>query len=187
MISRWTIGLLVTGTAVAVGTFAGTVASRPASAPASSVDEATEALLTWLKASDAQRAELRGHDAGFAGDLKTLREDLATKRAGLAAVLENADALPQTVRARLDEVLTAQAAVERRVADYLLSVRSHLTADQRRQLFGLCAEGVRQGRGWQWGRRQHGDVASQPEGRGRRGGGRGQGGGRGWGGPGPHN
>jgi hypothetical protein len=195
MISRWTISLLFTGAVAAIGAFTATVATRPASAPAAATDSATEALLTWLQATDAQRAELRGHDLGFASDLKRLREALAAKRALLAGALDDADASPEAVRARLEEVLAAQAAIERRVTDYLLSVRDHLTSAQRRELFGLCAEEVRQGRGWQWGRQQHGNATSRPagagqgQGQGRRGPppGRGPGGFRGGrGGPGSH-
>lgn len=182
MTSRWTLSLVLAGVVAGGGSFVASVATRPSDAPAVAEDTATQALLTWLRASDEQRAALRGHDPAFARDLRKLRAELAHQRALLASSLDGAAVAPDAVRARLNDVLATQAAIEHRVMDYLLSVRDHLTPDQRRQLFGLCAEEVRQGRAWRWGR-QRGEADSQPEDAGRgpgwRGGGRGPGGYRG--------
>ncbi len=164
MITRGTlIGFLVTLIA-GVGAYTVTVQTRPAAPPAASVTSATETLLIWLGASEAQKAELRGHDPTFAADLNQLKTELQNKKQGFAALLEKSDASDDAVRSQLEAVLNTSNTIERRVANYLLSVRDHLTSDQRRKLFGLCAEQVRQGGGYQWGRVRREMGSGQPHG-----------------------
>lgn len=138
---------------------------------------AAEALLEWLRVPVEQREAIRSHDASFAGDLKRLREELATCRSELAAALERSEATDEQIRARSEAAIAAGVALERRVTEHLLAIRDHLTPEQQKRLFGLCAEGVRQGRGWQW---RHGESGAKGRGMGMgRGMGRGYRGGRG--------
>jgi hypothetical protein len=164
----WT-GILLVACAVVAG-YAAAVSTRSAPALTQSKDPATEALLAWLNASSEQHAELQSHDPAFAKDLQDLRSDLAARRAGLAAALEDTSTPEATVLQHTEETIRASAALERRVVKYLLAVRDHLTAAQQRRLFGLCAETVRQGGGGhQW---RHGQRGGGPSGgRGRMGGG----------------
>ena len=143
------LGLLVAAI-VGVGAYAASVATRPASNPAKPSDAATQALMDWLQVPANQRAEIQQHDPGFADNLKSLREALAAKRADLATTLDDPNAADETIRAKLEALIAADANLERRVADYLLAVRHHLTKDQQRRLFGLCAEGIRQGPNGAW-------------------------------------
>jgi Spy/CpxP family protein refolding chaperone len=172
------IAALVT-LAAAVGSFTATRAVRPAS-PASTTtapsEPSTEAVFDWLRIPADQRAALRANDPSFADDLRRLRAELAGSRSELAAALDQPTTASADIRAKSEAVIAASAALERRVTDHLLSIHEHLTADQQRQLFGLCAEGVRQGRGWQW---RHGQGGGRSAG----GGGRGMGFGRGRSGP----
>ena len=162
-IRKLTMVLLVAGLA-GVGAYAAGVAARSTSAPAQP-DSATEALLNWLCVPAEQRAEIQQHDPGFAADLKSLREAVGARRTELAGALDDPGASNETILGKLEGLLAANAAVERRVANYLLTVRHHLTPEQQRRLFGLCADGIRQGR----------NCANPPDGIGRGQGGTGRG------------
>jgi Spy/CpxP family protein refolding chaperone len=125
-----------------------------------------EVVMDWLSIPQEQRSAIREHDPSFSDDLNALRADVAEARSALVAALETGDLSDDQIRQRVESVITASAALERRVIDHLLSVRQHLTPEQQRQVFSLCAEGVRQGPGWRW--RQGQDDAFEP-GRGGRG------------------
>jgi len=146
------IAMMVLVIVVGVAAFAATRAARWGNRPepAAAIDSATQALLDWLNIPDAQRKQLHGLDPTFAADLKKLREDLADERSKLAETLEGNSATNDTIIARVEGVIAADNALQRRITRFLLSVRQHLTADQQRRLFSLCAEGVRQGPGWRW-------------------------------------
>ena len=178
---RMLIGALL----VLVGGLAGfgvTFAVRSARAQVQPVDRAaTDAVLDWLQVPAEQREAIRAHDPAFGTELKRLREESAASRAALATALEDSDATHEQIRARSESGIAAAAALERRVTEHLLAIRDHLTPEQQKRLFGLCAEGVRQGRGWQW---RHGQSGEPGKGMGMgRGMGRGYRGGRGDGQP----
>jgi len=176
-----TIATILIAAATGLGAYTATVQTRPAGPPPPAADPATEALLNWLGASPAQRNELRMHDAGFAVELKQLKADVEAKRNQFASALEQPKASNDEIMSRLEAVLAANNALERRIAGYLLSVRDHLTPEQRQRLFGLCAEEARQGRQWRGGRGPGATTRpgerQGPGGRGWRGG-RGRGGGQ---------
>lgn len=156
--------LLVVG--AGIGAYAAGVATGPETVAPS--ESATAALLDWLDVAPSQRAELQQHDPAFAAELNKLRQAVARKRNELASALDDPQSRDDEIRTKLEELIAANAGVERRVADYLLTVRDHLTKDQQRRLFGLCAEGIRQGGcGWR--------VAGGPDGVGRGQGGQGRG------------
>jgi hypothetical protein len=165
-----------------LGAYTATITTRSTSQPATSSDDATEALLSWLNASAEQRSQLRQADAGFASELKQLKANVAGNRTVLASLLEKPEATNEQIMAALEKVIAANNALERRVAKYLLSVREHLTLEQQRRLLNLCAEEVRRGRGYQWGKQQGAHGGDLQPGRGRHGRGQGGGGphGRGW-------
>jgi Spy/CpxP family protein refolding chaperone len=158
-----------------VAGFGITFTVRSASAQPRAVDRATEAVMDWLGVPAAQRDQFSRHDPQFAADLQRLRDALARGRAELAAALEDGASNDQQIRARSEAVIAASAALERRVTDYLLAIRRHLTPEQQKRLFGICAQGVRQGGGGQWRHGRDGD-GPPPMGRGM---GRGYRGGRG--------
>lgn len=154
--SLWT---LIGIAAIGLASYGAGLVSRPTGT--SPTANATDVLLDWLKVTDQQRADLKGHDPAFAEDLKALRVKLQARRDELASALDDGLTPDSQIRDRLEAVIAADAAIERRVADYLLAVRQHLSTEQQRQLFGLCAEGVRKGgggygpgggRGMGWGR-----------------------------------
>ena len=103
--------------------------------------------MDWLNAEPAQRKELREHDPEFAADLKKLRAQLHDRRVELAGMLEDGSAKDETIRAKADVVMQASNQLERRVLDYLLAARPHLTPQQQQRLFSLAAEGAPAGAG----------------------------------------
>jgi Spy/CpxP family protein refolding chaperone len=137
------LGLIVIGTLA----FSAGVISRPAAPTAAATTRASAALMDWLAATPQQRAQLESRDPGFADELARLRADLEQRRSEFAAALDSSTTSDNVIRARLEAVLSANAALERRIADYLLLARANLTAEQQRKLFGLAAEEVRRG-GW---------------------------------------
>ena len=179
--SKTTNRLLLAGLFVAVGT-AGFFVTRAvrggspaATAPTTaSAADGTGALMDWLAVPSTQRATILADDPRFDEDLDRLRAELTARRSEFAAVLEQTDASDEQIRQRSEAVLAASAALERRVVDHLLRVRDHLTLEQRRKLFGLCAEGIRQGQGWRWRHGQQSGAGGGP------GPGAGQGRGPGW-------
>ena len=139
--------------AALITAFAAFAATRAARAPATfspSADSATTALMDWLGVATDQRREIFNHDPQFGPDLQKMRDELASQRTALAAALEKPDSPDELITARVEAVLAASNAMERRVTRYLLTVRHHLSADQQQKLFNLCAQGVREGPGWRW-------------------------------------
>ncbi len=137
--------------ALGFGAFAATRAAQSVATPASA-DPAMDTFLTWLGATADQRQELRQRDLSFTADLKQLREGIAQKRSALAAALEDPASSDERITTYVEDVIQADAALERRTVKYLLAVRDRLTSQQKQQLFHLCARGVREGPGcWRGG------------------------------------
>jgi hypothetical protein len=151
MLSRKNIIVGMLALAAGLGTFVATKAARSA-APApvvAALNDPSETLLDWLAVPENQRAPVRAQDSTFTADMRTLVNTLATQRTALADVLKDSEAPDELVTSSVEAVISANAAVERRITRYLLAVRSDLTPDQRQQLFGLCAS-VCQGGGMGW-------------------------------------
>jgi hypothetical protein len=119
-------------------------------------------------------AEIEAEDPTFRADLAELRAELAEHRHRLAGLFESPDSTDEAIRAAVEDIIDTRTRLERRVTDYLLTVRHKLTPGQQERLFNICAEGVR-GHGRPWGR-----AAGKHGGRGGRGAGR-SGGRAGWG------
>lgn len=150
MIMRRRILLVVTAVISATAAFAATSAIRGAAGSASPAAATSrpaggiEPLLRWLNVPEAQRRRVAEHDPSFAADVRRLREEVDARRAELAAVLENADSPDELVIQRVEAAIAAKNALERRVARYLITIRQHLTSEQRHRLLSLCAECVRE-------------------------------------------
>jgi Spy/CpxP family protein refolding chaperone len=135
----------------------------------------------WLSLSAEQVNAMREDDPTFESEAASLDGALADARERLASLLEDPQAADQAVRDQVQKVVQARAALEIRVANYLLAVRHHLRTDQQKQLMGLCAASVREGVQYRW----RGGRGSATDGRAGPGSGSGDAwGGRGRGGPG---
>lgn len=157
----------------AAGGYALSVSTRPTTTTQPAADDATELFLDWLQVSPSQRSTIRQREPRFGQELKQLRETMQAQRQALAAALQDPQTPEQEIREKHEAAIAAGNAMERRVVDYLLTVRDHLTPEQQRRLAGLCAQGVTQGQ-WRW---RHGQQGGGPGGGPGAGGGRG----RGWG------
>lgn len=109
---------------------------------------AAMALAEFLELNNEQAAEIAKHDPAFAGDLVRLRQALNGRREELAKAMESADVSEQEMQARLEAAFAADHALERRVMEYLMTIRDHLTPAQQQKLFGLAADGIRRGGGY---------------------------------------
>lgn len=128
----------------AAGPPAGAPATQPAQVPGPADDgRAMQALAAWLNLTPQQQRELHQHDPTFASEQQALRRQLAQAQGDLAAAMEDPHSSDHLIMQRTEAVISAGAALQRRVARYLLVVRDHLTAAQRQQLFGLCAQTLR--------------------------------------------
>lgn len=128
--------------------------------------DAADALGRWLQLPAPQREALRRVAPLFSEDRRRLEVALAEQRERLARLFEQADAGDEQILAQVERVIEAHNALERRVAEFLLAVRPHLTAEQAHRLFERCASGVRESGGWRW---RHGQNAAPDQTR-RRGG-----------------
>ncbi|MCK4660576.1 MAG: periplasmic heavy metal sensor [Phycisphaerae bacterium] len=157
MITKASVAIAVLAGLCFGGSFLGTVATRSqtTTAPAHPVCSP----LTRRLGLDAEQAKLiQAHDPQFAGDMRVFREKLEEARSMLAVAFENESATDDEIRTCVEVVIEAHNQLERRVAEYLIAVRDHLTPEQRKQLCGLCARKVREcGRRWRHRQGRHGD------------------------------
>lgn len=160
----WLGGYLLIG--VVVFLLTAQAAPQPSNAPP---------MFNWLKLSSAQREAIQQQDPSFETDAAALGKTVSERRAALATLLENPDSTNEQILAQIDQVNEAEHALEKRVINYLLAVREHLTTDQQLRMMGLAANCVR-GRGHGY---RGGEGGGQGQGPGY---GQGQGGGsnRGW-------
>ena len=125
-----------------VGSFAITVVSRSQTTEPVPPAPSTP-LAQWLHLEQDQAAEVSEHDPHFAEDVQKLRDTLANERARLITLFENIETSDEDLRQQIEVVIDAHNQVERRVADYLITVRHHLTPAQQQRLFSLCADNIR--------------------------------------------
>lgn len=123
---------------------------------------AAQSMIDWLGLTREQAAGVQDIQARFAADRAPLETRLAAEREQLATLLENPMATDEEIRQQVENVIAAHGALERRVADYLVAMRPHLTADQQNRLFNRFASSVREGGGWRW---RYGQPGNAEEGR----------------------
>ena len=180
MITRASVGIILVAGLCFGGSFLGTVAVR--SKGVTTPEPTGQSPIAERLNLDAEQAKLiEDHDSNFVTDLNTLRTNLEAARSRLAAAFEDENIPDDEILRRVEAAIEAHNQLERRVAEYLISVRDHLTPQQQRQLYRLCAEQVRErGKRWRRGWRGRDDASDGGcrcgKGRGRgRGRGRGQG------------
>jgi hypothetical protein len=118
--------------------FLATVWSAPPAASAPAPAQAT-AFLRWLNVTADQQHEIQLDDPAFERDVSILRAAVQSDRAALAALLTDTDARENEVLPQIDRLAEADHKLQRRIGEYLLRVRDHLTQEQRLQLVDLCA------------------------------------------------
>jgi hypothetical protein len=100
-------------------------------------------LCNWLRLSDEQCELIRQADPKFSQEATPLLKNMEQERDGLARLVETTSSTDVQITDRIERLIAAHDALERRVAKHLLAIRGLLTPDQARQLMGLAAAGVR--------------------------------------------
>ncbi|MBN1511142.1 MAG: periplasmic heavy metal sensor [Phycisphaerae bacterium] len=130
--------------AVAAVVFAGAFLTTVGTTPTPSTNTPMPPLARWLGVDAETAAIIHEQDPAFTEDVTALRRELDSARARLAELFENAEASDEQIRAAVDASIAAHNELERRVSEYLIAVRKHLTPDQQKKLFGLCANEIRE-------------------------------------------
>ena len=102
-----------------------------------------ERLSDWLDLSAAQRDAVREADPSFETESATLTARLRDDRAQLAKLLVASDSADEAIRTQLERVIDTEVTLERRVSEFVLTIRGELTAEQRARLMGYIADGLR--------------------------------------------
>ncbi len=130
--------------AVAVLVFAGAFLTTVAKTPKVPADTPLPPLARWLGVDAETAAVIHAQDPAFTQDVATLRHELDAARAELAELFETISASDEQIRAAVDASISAHNKLERRVSEYLIAVRKHLSSDQQKRLFALCANEIRE-------------------------------------------
>lgn len=102
----------------------------------------------FLNLSDEQVKQVREADPKFRDDMRTIVQNLRTQRAKLAELMRSDESSDDQIMAQLDQVIEADAKLERRATEHLLKIRPHLDEDQRRRLMRLAAMRLHGGPPW---------------------------------------
>lgn len=78
------------------------------------------------------------YDPDFQVDIEGLRSDLLERRANLLTAFENSETSDADLLKEIDQLITVNNRIERRVTEYLLSLRPYLDIEQQKKLVGLC-------------------------------------------------
>jgi Spy/CpxP family protein refolding chaperone len=140
----------IIGACLLVGITAFLMTVNAAPSAASTTNNAAP-LCRWLALSPTQQQEITQADPTFDADSASLGEKVLAARDTLASMMEAPNPVEADVLAQVDRVSAAENALQRRVTQYVLRIRNHLTNQQQLNLMGLCANAVR-GQGYGGGR-----------------------------------
>lgn len=96
-----------------------------------------------LRLTQEQATWIGQQDPNFEAECTVLRDRLYESHANLLANLENAQSTEQELTTRVEALIEAHNALEKRVARHIVLLRPQLTPPQLDQLCGLCCGGTR--------------------------------------------
>lgn len=128
-------------------------------------------LTQWLEVSTTQEHGLTAADPKFSEDAAKLAQAVRQERQKLLDVLADPASTKEQINAQVEQVLAAEAALQRRVTQYVIEARSVLSLSQQQRLLGLYGQAM--GSTYRGGHESH---EEQGEHGGRGGGGHGGGG-----------
>jgi Spy/CpxP family protein refolding chaperone len=140
MITKAGLSVMAVAALAFAGAFLTTVRTTPKPSPGTSLPP----LARWLGVDAETAAIIHAQDPAFTQDVAALRHKLDAAREALAELFETVNASDEQIRQAVDASITAHNELERRVSEYLIAVRRHLTPDQQKKLFGLCAGEIRE-------------------------------------------
>jgi hypothetical protein len=106
-------------------------------------NEGTQGLAGRLRLTQEQTTWIQQQDPNFEEQCTVLRNRLYEAHTNLVASLENVQLTEQELAAKVDALIEAHTALERRVAQHIVLLRPQLTQQQRDQLRELCRSGAR--------------------------------------------
>jgi hypothetical protein len=155
MMSKTNLAILMVSAVIGLVTFAFARASRGdlTSTRIAPVDNRPRwgrvgAIERWLELSPEQSQIIARQSPTFLSDIVNLRDRLALERDQLAKLFEDPSVTDQRILEQTDRLIALGSETERLVTRYILTLRKHLTPQQQRKLFELCATGVRQQMAW---------------------------------------
>lgn len=95
-------------------------------------------LIQKLQFTDRQLALVQQKDPAFESDIRQLRSRLLDERSKLQTLLETGQNPNGQLMRQVNAVITAHNALEKRLIDFILTMRPHFTPDQQQRLIGLC-------------------------------------------------
>ena len=138
---------MIIGACVGVGlaSFLVTAKAAPSDATTTTtgMTSSFQPLCRWLALSQAQQQQVGHDDPAFETEATVLRENVHGARERLAALMEASEVSEPDVLSQVDRVTAAENALQRRVTQYVLRIRPHLTSVQQQNLMALCAQAVR--------------------------------------------
>jgi len=106
-------------------------------------NEGTQNLAARLRLTQEQSTWIERQDPEFEAQCVVLRERLYEAHANLLAGLDNTQSTDRELTAKVDALIDAHNALEKRVAQYVVLLRPQLSQEQRERLGELCRGGVR--------------------------------------------
>jgi hypothetical protein len=106
-------------------------------------NEGTQNLAGTLRLTQEQRTWIEQQDPNFEEQCAVLRDRLYQAHTSLVASLENTQSTEQELTAKVDALIDAHNALEKRVARHIVLLRPQLSQEQRDQLCGLCRGSAR--------------------------------------------
>lgn len=106
-------------------------------------NESTSGLDRRLQLTQEQSAWIHQQDPNFEEQCVVLRDRLYEVHAGLVASFESAQLTKQELATKIDDLLAAHDALEKRVAQHIVLLRPRLSQEQRDLLSSLCRGGSR--------------------------------------------
>ena len=130
--------------------FAATWLVRAQASSTAPAADATSPLAEWLTLTIEQRERIGQLDPRYREVAAELAEVLHQDRQALAELLESDEATDMQILEQVERVIDAHNALERRVAEHLVTMRHALEPEQRQRLGRHAADEVRRGMGQRW-------------------------------------
>ena len=97
-------------------------------------------LRNRLRLTQEQVTQIQQADPNFATESTILYEELTNERQNLLSVFENPQSSDNELLQQIDNLISIHGAVERKIAEHVLVLRSFLTIEQQKWLIGLCRD-----------------------------------------------
>ncbi len=105
--------------------------------------DSSDAPADKLQLTAEQVAFAQDHDPDFSEDCARLKDEVGMACAALLAAFDDVELSDEDILSELDGLIEAHSGLERRVAQYVITIRPHLSPQQRQRLASLSRGGYR--------------------------------------------